>query len=231
LPSPEVQAPRPPISGIVWDIVLNATIPFAVYKLSKHYISPSELIALIMATTFPLGKSLYDLVGRAQLDPVAILVLLGIVTSGLALLLGGSPRLLLVRESLFTGALGLACFASLLLPRPMMFYFGRYFIAKSEPQVLARFDSSWQLPSVRFSHRLITIVWGTVFLAELILRIVLIYKTSSATVLIASPILLGTLTIATIMWTFRYAHRMRLRAIAQMRQTAGVDVGSFNPQV
>jgi hypothetical protein len=225
---PEVQAPRPPISSIVWDIVLNATIPFVVYKLSKHYISPSELIALILATTFPLGKSLYDLTRRAQLDPVAILVLLGIVTSGVAMLLGGSPRLLLVRESLFTGALGLACFVSLLLPRPMMFYFGRHFIARSEPQVLARFDSSWQLPSVRFSHRLITIVWGSVFLTELLVRIILVYKTSSATVLVASPILLGSLTIATLIWTFRYAHQIRLRAIAQMRPTAGVAASSVD---
>jgi hypothetical protein len=228
VPVPEVQSPRPPIAPIVWDIVLNATIPFALYTLSKHYISPSELIALIVATTFPLGKSLYDLLRQAQLDPVAILVLLGIATSGLAMLLGGSPKLLLVRESLFTGALGLACFASLLLPRPMMFYFGRYFIARSEPQVLARFDSSWQLPSVRFSHRLITIVWGSVFLTELLVRIILIYKTSSATVLIASPILLGSLTITTIIWTFRYARQIRFRAIAEMRQAAGADVSSVD---
>jgi hypothetical protein len=215
----EPQAPSPPISGIVWDIVLNATIPFLLYKFSKHYISQSELTALILATTFPLGKSIYGLIRQARLDPIAIIVLLGIATGGVAMLLGGSPKLLLVRESLFTGVLGLACFASLLLPRPMMFYFGRYFIAKSEPQVLQRFESSWQIPGVRSGHRLITIVWGFVFIAELLLRIILIYRTSSATVLVASPIVLGTLTIATLIWTFRYAHRIRLRALAGMRQT------------
>src|SRR5579859_6778789 len=121
-----VEPTRPPLGGIVWGIVLNAVIPVILYKLSKRYISPSELTALILATTFPIGKSIFDVARRGQVDPISIVVLIGIATDGVALLLGGSARLLLVRESLFTGAFGLACFVSLLLPRPLMFYFGRY---------------------------------------------------------------------------------------------------------
>jgi hypothetical protein len=128
------QMSGPPIGGIVWDIALNAVIPVVLYKLSKRYLSPSEITALMIATTSPLGKSIFDLVRRGHIDPVSIVVLLGIAASGVALLYGGSPRLLLVRESLFTGAFGLACFVSLLLPRPMMFYFGRYFIAGNDPE-------------------------------------------------------------------------------------------------
>jgi uncharacterized membrane protein len=121
---------------------------------------------------------------------------------------------------LFTGAFGLACFVSLLLPRPMMFYFGRHFIAGTDPQRQARFNSAWQLPQVRFAHRLITIVWGCAFVGELILRIILIYHASAATVLIVSPILLGTLTIVTMIWAFSYGRRVRLRALAQLGQDA-----------
>ena len=211
-----VETPRPPVGGIVWGIVLNAVIPVILYKLSKRYLSPSELTALMLATAFPIGKSIFDVARRGQADPISIVVLLGIATDGVALLFGGSPRLLLVRESLFTGVFGLACFVSLLLPRPLMFYFGRYFMAGTEPQRQARFNSAWQFPEVRFSHRLITSVWGSVLLGELIVRIILIYNTSAAVVLIVSPILMCTLTIATIIWTFRYGHRRRLRAIAQL---------------
>jgi hypothetical protein len=56
------------------------------------------------------------------------------------------------------------------------------------------------LPEVRFSHRLITTVWGCVFVGELILRITLIYHASASTVLFLSPILIGTLTIVTMIW-------------------------------
>jgi hypothetical protein len=216
-----VETPRPPLGGIVWGIVLNAVVPVILYKLSKRYFSPSELTALMVATTFPIGKSIFDVARRGQVDPISIVVLLGIATDGFALLFGGSPRLLLVRESLFTGAFGLACFISLLLPRPLMFYFGRYFMAGTDPQRQARFNSAWQFPEVRFSHRLITSVWGSALLGELILRIILIYNVSSATVLIVSPILIGTLTIATMIWTFRYGHRVRLRTIARLDMVHG----------
>ena len=216
----DVQVSRPPLGGAVWDIVLNAIIPVILYKLSKRYLSPSELTALLIATTFPIGKSIFDLARLGLVDPISIVVLLGIATDCVALLFGGSARLLLVRESLFTGAFGLACFVSLLLPRPMMFYFGRHFIAGTDPQRQARFNSAWQLPQVRFAHRLITIVWGCAFVGELILRIILIYHASAATVLIVSPILLGTLTIVTMIWAFSYGRRVRLRALAQLGQDA-----------
>jgi hypothetical protein len=214
------QTPRPPVSGILWDIVLNAAIPLALYKLSKLYLSPSEWTALMLASTFPLGKSIFEVVRGGHLDPISILVLLGIATNGAALLLGGSVRLLLVRESLLTGAFGLACFISLLLPRPMMFYFGRHFMAGNDPERQARFDASWQLPEVRFANRLITSVWGGAYLGELTIRVILIYTVSTATVLVLSPILIGTVTIATIIWTFRYAHRVRSRAAAEFARPA-----------
>jgi hypothetical protein len=219
----DVPTPRPPLGSIVWGIVFNAIIPVVLYKLSKRYLSHSELTALIIATTFPLGKSIFDLVRRGEVDPVSIVVLLGITTDGVALLFGGGPRLLLVRESLFTGAFGFACFVSLLLPRPLMFYFGRHFMAGADPQRQARFNAAWQLPEVRFSHRLITTVWGCVFMGELILRIILIFNMSPAAVLVISPVLLGTLTIATMIWAFSYGHRVRLRALDQLNRIMSPD--------
>jgi len=196
---------------------------FVLYKLSKRYLSHSELTALVIATTFPLGKSIFDLARLGQVDPVSIVILLGITTDGVALLFGGGPRLLLVRESMFTGVFGFACFVSLLLPRPMMFYFARHFMAGADPQRQARFNAAWQLPAVRFSHRLITTVWGCVFAGELILRIILIYNFSAAAVLIISPVLLGTLTVATMIWAFSYGYRVRLRALAQLNQVTNPD--------
>jgi hypothetical protein len=201
-----------PARGILLDIALNAIIPLALYRLSKYYISPSELTALSISAVFPLAKSIFDLVRRQQFDPIAIVVLLGIITSSGGLLLGGSPRLLLVRESLFTGVFGLACFVSLLLPRPMMFYFGRYFVAGADAQRRERFNASWALPQVRFANRLITIVWGAVYVTELVVRVILIYTISTQLVLVISPILIGGLTLFTIIWTFAYVRRVRVRA-------------------
>lgn len=204
---------KPPIRGILFDIALNAVVPLLLYRLSKRYISPSELTALSISAIFPLAKSVFDLLRRREFDSIAILVLLGIATSGVALLLGGSPKILLVRESLFTGVFGVACFVSLLLPRPMMFYFGRFFIAGTDPLRRERFNANWALPEVRFANRLITIVWGIVYVAELVVRVILIYTVSTELVLVLSPILIGGATIFTLIWTFSYVRRLRARVI------------------
>jgi hypothetical protein len=81
------------------------------YKLSKRYYSPSEFTALVVAALFPIGKSGFELIYHRQLDPISILVLLGIGADSVALLFGGGPRLLLVRESLITGAFGSRAFS------------------------------------------------------------------------------------------------------------------------
>ncbi|MGA2711807.1 MAG: VC0807 family protein [Bryobacteraceae bacterium] len=93
---------RDAFRGFLLDIALNAFFPLLLYRLSKRYVSPSEFTALVVATTFPLGKSIFDVAKRRRLDPISIIVLLGIGASAIALLAGGSPRLLLVRESIFT---------------------------------------------------------------------------------------------------------------------------------
>jgi hypothetical protein len=215
-PPDPAQRLRPPIGAIVWGIVLNAVVPVILYKLSLRYISPSEFTALVIAALFPMGKSVFDLVWHRQLDPISIVVLLGIAADGTAMFFGGSPRLLLLRESLFTGAFGFACLVSLLLPRPMMFYFSRYFMAGADPARQARFNAAWQFAEVRFSHRLVTSVWGAVFLGELILRIILIYQLPPAAVLVISPIIIGVLTIVTMTWAFAYGHRIRSRVMARL---------------
>lgn len=212
------------LHGIFWSIGLNTVIPVVLYQLSKRFISPSELTALIFATLFPVGESLWGLARERQLDPIAVVVLLGIAVDAGALVLGGSPKLLLLRESLFTGAFGVACFVSLLLPRPLMFYFGRYFMAGTDLVKRRRFDASWVLLEVRHGNRLITTVWGIVFVGELVIRVVLIDSVPAAWVLVISPLLLGSMTVAAIVWSLAYAHRMRQRVLPRLLGLAEASV-------
>ncbi len=213
------ETPRPPLRGFLINVALNAGIPLLLYRLTKRYLSASEVTALAIAATFPLVKSAVELLRRHRLDPVAILVLLGIVVSGVAVFLGGSARLLLLRESLFTGVLGLACFGSLLLRRPLMFYFGRHFLAGDDPERRREFDATWHRPGVPFVHRLITGVWGAAFVGEFGIRVSLIYALPAAWVLFLSPIILGAITIGTFVWTFAHVRRVRRRAAVGQQPT------------
>jgi hypothetical protein len=220
LASPDRTAYRPIIRGLAWDIALNATIPVACYYLAKQLISPSELTALTAATIFPICKSIYDPIRRHELDPVALLVLLGIAASIVALLFGGDTRLLLIRESFLTGLFGVACLISLLFPRPIMFYFGRYFMAGKDPQKRETFNAGWKNAIARRAHRLVTALWGLVFLGEFVLRVILVYNLPAPTVIVLSPIVLNLATILLIIWTFLYASRIRKRVSSDPGQNA-----------
>lgn len=200
---------RPPIRPLVWEIGLNVAIPLACYELSKEYFSPSEFTALLLASVLPTLKSIYDVWRRRELDPMSVVVLLGIAAGIAALLFAGSYRVLLLRESLFTFAFGLACLGSLLLPthKPLMFYLGRAFTAGNDPMRRAAFDANWRYPQTRHRLRVLTLVWGLVLVAEFAFRAALIYTVSPATVLAVSPVVLGGATVLVILWSFRYGAR------------------------
>jgi len=213
--SPPAGPARRVVRGLLISIVLNALVPVVLYHLAKRYLSAPEVTALGAAALFPLGLSILDLSRTRTLDPVALVSLMSIAVSMIAVTLGGSPKLLLIRESFFTGAFGIACLVSLALPRPIMFYFGRHFTAGRDPASIAEFDSGWERLEFRHVARLITVVWGVASLLEFLVRVALVYMLPPAVVLVVSPIILGALLIATILWTFAYMRRMRARAVRQ----------------
>jgi hypothetical protein len=168
-------------------------------------------VALSIAAIFPLVDSVVGVLRTRRADLIAVLALLGIAVSLVGVALGGDPRIILIRESFLTGALGIACFGSLFLPRPLMFYFGRQFVAGDDPAKLAAWNAAYAIPAVQRVHRLITIVWGFAYAGEFALRVIMVFTLPPAVVLALSPIILGGITILTIAWTFAYARRARER--------------------
>ena len=199
------------VRSVARDIALNAGIPLACYFVMKRFVASSELTALLVATAFPAVKSGHDLSQRHELDPVAVVVLLGLATGIAALLVGGDPRLLLIRESFFTGAFGIACLASLGFRRPIMFYFARHLMAGRDSQRRKGVEDRWQYPAVRRAHRVVTLVWGLVFTGEFAARTLLAYTEPAPLVLGVSPVIFGGATILLIIWTFRYGREVRAR--------------------
>jgi 4-amino-4-deoxy-L-arabinose transferase-like glycosyltransferase len=167
---------------------------------------------------------------RAALDPIAVLVLLGLAVSAIGFALGGGARIILIRESFFTGALGLVCLASLAVaPRPLMFYFGRWFATQGDPEKVAEYDANWSRQGFRRVNRRITLVWGISYLSEFAIRVAMAMTLPTAVVLAAGPLILTAITAATIAWTFSYARRARRRAIAAGAVESSVAFGAGRP--
>jgi hypothetical protein len=191
------------------DIAIDAGVPTGCYWLSMAFISHSEVVALILASVFPLLKTLYELLKKRRLDPISMAILLGLIVGLGALFIGGSPKLILLRESVFTGSFGLACLISLLFRsgRPLMFFFARYSAAGSDPALCAWYDRLWENAGFRRMQRIVTLVWGLVLVGEFTLRVALIYTVSPATVLAVSPVVMGVVSLLTVIWTMKYGLR------------------------
>lgn len=206
------------VTGVIYSIVINAIFPFVIYTVLKSYTHVSDLIALFASGVPPILDTLVGVVRKHRVDLIAGMALFGIAITIILVLLGGSPRLYLVRESFFTGAFGLAYLVSLLFPRPLAFYFARHFATGNSGGNVAWFNQLWQYPSFRHGMRVMTIVWGVVFVAEMLIRIYLVFTLTIPQFLIVSPFIFYGMFAGVMLWTMRYSRSMRKRGEEASRQ-------------
>ncbi len=174
------------LSGLLFSIALDIAGPFVVYQLSSPYLS--DVAALSLAAVLPGLHSLVELVRTRRLNFFSTFILAGIVLSLGLVALGGSARLILVRESLLTGAFGLAFLISILLKRPLIFYLIRHFVTGNNPVLVSRLNQTFQIPQFQQGMMLLTLVYGLGSLLEAGIRTYLAFNLSIPEFLAISPL-------------------------------------------
>jgi hypothetical protein len=208
------------IRGVLASLFIDGLLPFLTYVLLTSYVPRlPPVVALGLSAAFPAVNGLVTIVRRRHLDIIGGIVLVGIAVGIVATLVGGDPKLLLIRESFVTGALGIVCLTSLAWPRPLMFYVGRQFSAGEDPAKIAEFNALWQYPRARHTFRVMTIVWAIGWIGEFALRVVMVKVLSIPQVLAISPFVFNGLTLGLIAWTIGYARRQRQQG-AEAREKA-----------
>ena len=167
---------RGTIVGLLPSIVIGGVFPYVIYQFMMQTITASDVVALAISAVPAIVYGLVGIVRTRQMDLIAAVTLVGIAVTVVAAFLGGDPRLFLIRESLLTVALGIACLVSLLFPKPLWFYIIRYFASANDPARAASFTANWRYPGFRTFTRVLTLVWGLVYLGEFILRVILVYR-------------------------------------------------------
>src|SRR5690348_7731703 len=107
-------------------VILNVVAPFATYQLGVST-GLSELQALLLAIVFPVGNALWTAVRQRRIDPLSATSLVAIVIGATVSVLINDPRVLLVKDSMLSGALGLAFIGSLLTSRPLLVSYAAVF--------------------------------------------------------------------------------------------------------
>jgi hypothetical protein len=194
-------------------ILLNVVLPLFSYFLLEGW-GWSAVPALLVSGAWPAVETLAVLAVSRRVDEIGVLALIFIALGVVAGFGFGSARLILVKESLVTGLFGVVVLGSLLLPRPVMFYFGRKFATDGTAEGVAYWNGLWRYPSFRRTQRVISVVWGVAFVAEAGLRVALSYALSTSVMAVVSTILPLAAVAALVTWTVSYGRRARAAALA-----------------
>ncbi|MGW9041816.1 VC0807 family protein [Streptomyces lydicus] len=197
--------------GWLLTIALNVVAPIITYNTLRDH-GWSEIAALLAGGVWPVLDSVVHLVWRRRLDEFALVTLVFLVITAVVSLVGAhSARALLIKDSAVTGLFGLLCLATLLAPRPLMFYFGRKFATDGTAASTAWWNGLWQFEGFRTSLTTMTTVWGVAYCLEAAARVGLAYTLSTGTMVILSPFLIYGVLGALVVWTTMYGKRARRR--------------------
>jgi hypothetical protein len=191
---------------VALDFLVNLGGPFLVYQLAAGHMS--EAAALMLSAAPPTLWSIGQLIWSRKLDALSLLVITGIALSLVAALLGGSPRLLLVRESFITEIIGLIFLGSLLFPKPLMFHIVKTTVTKQGMNEEV-FAGRWSIPGFRFTFYLMTVVWGAGLLVEATVKIILAFTIPTGTFLVVSPIISYSIYFGLLGWSICYGNQRR----------------------
>ncbi|MBL1091740.1 hypothetical protein JK360_20460 [Streptomyces sp. 9-7] len=209
------------MSGWVLTIALNVAAPIITYNALRDQ-GWSEFAALLAGGAWPVLDSVVHLLWRRRLDEFAVVTLVFLVITAAVSLIGSHSTLaLLVKDSAISGLFGLLCLATLMAPRPLMFYFGRKFATDGTAASTAWWNGMWQFEGFRNTTRTMTTVWGVAYCLEAAVRIALAYVLSTDTVVVLSPILMYGVLGALILWTTMYGKRSRRRGEERAAAAAG----------
>ncbi|MFC5448892.1 GNAT family N-acetyltransferase [Paenibacillus aestuarii] len=204
---------------IVFSLLINGIIPWLLYVVLAHFMT--SILALTIATLVPLADNLVHLWKHRKLDALGSLMLFTFVLTLILAMLGGSEKLLLIRESLITGSVGLIFLGSLLFRRPLMFYLAQRFVPGTA------FEDNLNYPYFLTVLRLMSLGWGLILLSESVVRVYLVFQLSTAQFLAVSNVVLYGFIGAAILWTVWYRRRSAKRLAAIKLRAAEESIGDI----
>ncbi len=195
-------------------LILDVAVPLGSYYLMRHFGVPL-VTALAISGLLPAVRVLCGLVRERTADGLAVAVLVLTAVSIPVAFLTGSAKLLLAKESVGTGSLGVWLIISALMAKPAMAGGMRAFLARTEGSALA-----WEqlaAESTRFQRCLkaATLVWGIGFVVECVARIAVVVALPVHTAVWATNIPVAVVITGCIFvqgpWAARAAHLIRTR--------------------
>ena len=197
-------------SALIKGVLADVGLPVVVYYVCRAA-GLDQLPALLLGALAALLRVAVAALRLRRFNGLAALVAAGFVVAVVLAALTGDPRVVLAKESIVSGLLGLLLLGSCLAGHPLMYALMRRLNAEDHDK-LAEWDRLWQVrPEFRRVFTMITLVWGAGALAEALIRLPLIYSVPLDVMTGLSTVLqLGTIA-ALMAWTLLYRKRRAQR--------------------
>ena len=205
--APETIARQDRLSALAPIFVFDVAGPLGVYFGARRA-GLSTVGSLVISGVLPAIRVITTIVRQRQVDVIGALVLSGIGLATAAGLISDNARLYLLDGLVPTVVLGGVCLISLLWERPMMFRIALETMGHDSPKGRA-FESMWRYPGFRRIFRVITLVWGVVFLLYSVLQALLIETSTINTAKTTSNVLPAIVVGLTLAWTLAYGRHFR----------------------
>src|ERR1700722_12903402 len=166
--------------------------------------------ALVLSGVFPAVGVIIGVIRHRRADAVGVLVLAGIVVGAVLGLVSQNPKLVLDEGSVSTAVFGLICLGSLATDKPMMYRFALEFMGPDTERG-REFADLRQYKEFRRAFVVITVVWGTAYLVEAAVRVLIVQEASAGTALAVSKVLPYAMAAALIAWTLGYGRLQKRR--------------------
>lgn len=207
---------------VLVEALVNFILPFVIYSYAEGPFG--DVRALLLSSAPPIAWSLIEFARHRRVDALSVLVVAGIVLSLLAMIGGGGPKFLQLRENLVTGIIALVFLGSAAIGKPLVYQLARASMMRKSADEAQEFAALQVHAAFRRTMTVMTLVWGLGLLANVAVSVALVFALTIREYLIVGPIVgyatMGALTL----WTFLYAQRARRRGEerrAAMAQSAG----------
>ena len=189
------------------SLIVNAIFPALVYVYLRRLYPDPNVLPIAVAALFPVLGNLWTFARTRSLDTMGVIMVCGFGITLVTIAVTGDPRLILVSKSFLTFGMGLLSVLSLLLPKPISFYFARQFIAGTNADRINEFNRYWQLPFARRVARTTSLIWGIALMVEFGFRALIVYTLPVAEVLVLTPIVFNAISMSVMGWTVWYGNR------------------------
>lgn len=180
----------------------NFVVPWALFHFSKPRFG--ETNAIYIAAVVPAVWSLVQLAWKRKVDAMTVLALAGIALSLVAVALGGTPKTLLLRDSLITGIIGLVLVGSAVIRRPLFLAMVRAAAGSMNERARDAIEAFAEQPEFRGAMNVASVYCGVLAIVETIVMVALVEKLPSDQFLLVRPFVRYTTAGLIVLFAFVY---------------------------